>query len=293
VARILAIDPDPARTVILQRLVGEQLNADVVVATSADDAISALATSRPDVILTSSLLAPTEGQQLAAHLRAAPALDYLPVLTIPPFVDDGEDAPTSLLSRFLRRRMPARRAYDVEAVASRIREALAQSTESAREGALSAARLQLLEAPSQDEPEEPADLLRALEAELKRFCGLNPRATRWERSELPWLESIRLTWGAELRLLNISCSGLLVESGLRMTLGNRTDFQLEDCDNRDFVIPGRVVRSDVSSVNSLGVKYVTAAVFEKPFEALGPDGSLPPEVSQGRRMRRQSVGPCL
>jgi hypothetical protein len=89
-----------------------------------------------------------------------------------------------------------------------------------------------------------------------------------------------------LRLLNISCSGLLVESGLRMTLGNRTDFQLEDCESRDFVIPGRVVRSDVSSVNSLGVKYVTAAVFEKPFESLGPDGSLPPEISQGRWSRR-------
>jgi len=288
VARILAIDPDPARTVILQRLVGEQLNAEVVVATSAHDAISALAESRPDVILTSSLLAPNEGQQLAAHLRAAPALDYLPVLTIPPFVDN-EDQPTSLLSRFLRRRMPTRPAYDVDAVASRIREALEQSHESARHGSLTPARLQLLEEQSQEESQDPDDVLRVLDAELKRFCGLiaqQERAPRWERSELPWLESIRLTWGAELRLLNISCSGLLVESGLRMTLGNRTDFQLEDCESRDFVIPGRVVRSDVSSVNSLGVKYVTAAVFEKPFESLGPDGSLPPEISQGRWWRR-------
>ncbi len=288
-AKILAIDPDPARTVILQRLVGEQLNAEVVVATSADDAISSLAQSRPDVILTSSLLAPTDGEQLAAHLRAAPALDYLPVLTIPPFVDDGEDQPTSLLSRFLRRRMPARPAYDVDAVASRIREALEQSHESARDGSLSPARLQLLEEPSLEGPQDPDDLLRLLDAELKQFCGLTAqqeRAPRWERSDLPWLESIRLTWGAELRLLNISCSGLLVESGLRMTLGNRTDFQLEDCDSRDFVIPGRVVRSDVSSVNSLGVKYVTAAVFEKPFESLGPEGSLPPEISQGRWWRR-------
>ena len=231
-ARILAIDPDPARTVILQRLVSKQLNAEVVVATSADDAISSLAKSRPDVILTSSLLPPTEGQQLAAHLRAAPALDYLPVLTIPPFVDNGEDQPTNILSRFLRRRMPTPPSYDVDAVTLRIREALAQSTESAREGALSPARLQLLEEPSHDGSQETDDLLRTLDAELMRYCGLSPqqeRAPRWERSELPWLESIRLTWGAELRLLNISCSGLLVESGLRMTLGNRTDFQLEDC----------------------------------------------------------------
>ena len=136
---------------------------------------------------------------------------------------------------------------------------------------------------------ESVSLLRMLDAELERYCGLTPhkeRATRWERCELPWLESIRLTWGAELNLLNISSSGLLVESGIRMTLGNRTDFQMEDCDRRDFVIPGRVVRSDVSTVNSLGVKYVTAAAFEKPFEAIGPDGSLPPIIAQPRGFRR-------
>jgi hypothetical protein len=51
-------------------------------------------------------------------------------------------------------------------------------------------------------------------------------------------------------------------------------------------MPGRVVRSDVSSVNTLGVKYVTAAVFEKPFDAIGPDGSLPPDFTHRRWPRR-------
>jgi hypothetical protein len=51
-------------------------------------------------------------------------------------------------------------------------------------------------------------------------------------------------------------------------------------------MPGRVVRSGVASVNSLGVKYVTAATFEKPFESIGPDGSLPPEFSYRRWPRR-------
>jgi hypothetical protein len=39
-------------------------------------------------------------------------------------------------------------------------------------------------------------------------------------------------------------------------------------------------------VNSLGVKYVTAAVFEKPFELIGPDGSLPPILPQRSGFRR-------
>jgi hypothetical protein len=89
-----------------------------------------------------------------------------------------------------------------------------------------------------------------------------------------------------LRLLNMSSSGLLIESGIRMTLGNRTDFQIAGADDLEFVMPGRVVRSGVASVNSLGVKYVTAATFEKPFESIGPDGSLPPEFSYRRWPRR-------
>lgn len=285
-ARILAIEPDPDRTVILQRLVSEKLDAEVVVASSADDAIHVLSERQPDLILTSMLLSLDEDQQLAAHLRSAPALDHLPVLTIPPFTEPGVKQ-EGLISRFFRRRHTNEPAYDAGAVASRIRDAIDQSRADAARfnDSRRPARVLLLERPSERAMEDTLSLLRTLDAELERYCGLAPhkeRAPRWERFELPWLESIRLTWGAELRLLNISSSGLLIESGIRMTLGNRTDFQLEDRDDRDFVIPGRVVRSDVSSVNSLGVKYVTAAVFEKPFELIGPDGSLPPIVRYRR-----------
>jgi CheY-like chemotaxis protein len=291
-AHILAIEPDPDRVVILQRLVSDKLQADVVVATSTDEAISSLSNNQPDLILTSSLLSPSEGDQLAAHLRQVPALDYLPVLTIPPLVASDEGHRT-LVSRLIRRRAQTRPAYDLDAVTTRIKEALEQSlADTIRNSDWRYARALLLENGPQSETEETEDtinMLRTLDAELEKYCGLSPqqeRAPRWERGDLPWLESIRLTWGADLQLLNISCSGLLVESGIRMTLGTRTDFELEDSDNRDFVIPARVVRSDVSSVNSLGVKYVTAAVFEKPFEAIGPDGSLPPILPQRRGFRR-------
>jgi CheY-like chemotaxis protein len=292
VARILAINPDPGQKTILQRLVGERLNAEVVVTASADDAIDAMAETQPDLILTTSLLSPAEGDQLAAHLRDTPALDHLPILTIPPLVDDSEiEHAASMWSRFLRRQPETRPVYDANIVASRIEEALVQSkADAARYADRSRpARLLLIEDKSREVEPVTQSLNRTLDAELERYLGLSPhqeRAPRWERSDLPWLESIRLTWGVELRLVNISCSGLLVESGIRMTRGNRTDFQMEDCDRRDFVIPGLVVRSDVSSVTSLGVKYITAAVFEKPFESIGPDGSLPPILPQRRGFKR-------
>jgi hypothetical protein len=140
--------------------------------------------------------------------------------------------------------------------------------------------------------QEENSLVYTLDADLARFLGVQPqqdRAPRWERSDLLWLENIRLSWGANLHLLNMSSSGILVESGIRMTVGNLTDFEFEDREARDYVMSGRVVRSDVAAVTSMGVKYVTAAVFDKPFESIGPDASAPPERAYRRLRRRQPV----
>lgn len=292
-AQILAIESDPEKIVILRRLVSDKLDADVLVADSIESAIDTLEAKRPDVIVTSSLLSPSDDQQLADHLRQAPSLDHLPVLTLPPLVDThDEHASDGLVSRlFRRRRRQAWPAYDADAIAARIEDALQQSKRDAPRYAdlwQRPARLLLME------PDEPAQeensLVYTLDADLARFLGIQPqqdRAPRWGRSDLQWLEGIRLTWGANLHLLNMSSSGLLVESGIRMTVGNLEDFEFEDREMRDYVMSGRVVRSDVAAVTSLGVKYVTAAVFDKPFESIGPDSSLPPERAYGRLRRRQ------
>jgi CheY-like chemotaxis protein len=294
-AKILAIESDPERIVILRRLVSEKLDADVIVADSIESAIATLDAKRPDVIVTSSLLSPGDDQQLADHLRNAPSLDHLPVLTLPPLVDtDDAGSRDGLMSRlFRRRRRQSWPAYDADAVAARIDDALKQSKRDAPRYAdlwQRPARLLLME------PEEPAQeetsLVYTLDADLARFLGIQPqqdRAPRWERSDLLWLENIRLTWGANLHLLNMSSSGLLVESGIRMTVGNLEDFEFEDREERDYVMSGRVVRSDVATVTNLGVKYITAAVFDKPFESIGPDNSLPPQRAYRRLLRRRQL----
>lgn len=292
-AKILAIETDPEKIVILRRLVGEKLGADVLVADSIESAIDTLDAKRPDVIVTSSLLSPGDDQQLADHLRQAPAFDHLPVLMLPPLVDvDDAEVSDGLMSRlFRRRRRQSWPTYDADAVAARIEDALQQSKRDAPRFAdlwQRPARLLLMEpeAPTQEEN----SLVYTLDADLARFLGVQPqqdRAPRWERSDLLWLENIRLTWGANLHLVNMSSSGILVESGIRMTVGNLTDFEFEDREARDYVMSGRVVRSDVAAVTSMGVKYVTAAVFDKPFESIGPDTSLPPERAYRRLRRRQ------
>jgi CheY-like chemotaxis protein len=68
--RILAVEPDADRGALLGRLVQESLNTNVVLATSADNAIAAMTVEPPDLILMSVLLTATEDQRLLAHLRA-------------------------------------------------------------------------------------------------------------------------------------------------------------------------------------------------------------------------------
>src|SRR5262245_19029445 len=224
-ARILAIDSDPDQIAILRRLVSDMLDADVIAVASTDDAIRTLGVSSPDVILTSSLLSPADGQRLAEHLKRDPSLDYVPVLTLPLLADSNEPEARrpGLMSRLLRRRQPSWPAYDKHAVTSRIEEALEQSrTDAELYGEVwRPARLLLMADPTpQAEPAtESVELVRLLDATIELPAGTTPqraRAPRWTRFELPWLEGIKVDWGADVRLLNLSRSGLLVESGIRM-----------------------------------------------------------------------------
>jgi hypothetical protein len=99
----------------------------------------------------------------------------------------------------------------------------------------------------------------------------NERAPRLCSSAVPWLSSVKLSWGLEVELLNISSSGLLIESGARFTAGGATEFVLRGTDGPRSV-RARFVRSRVSSADAPGVRYQTAAVFESRLELGGlPD----------------------
>jgi hypothetical protein len=293
-ARILAIEPDPVRGMTLERLVSEHLGAEVVLMSSAGDALDTLADVPPDVILTSSLLAPGEDEQLAAHLRAAPELDHLPVLTIPPLLQlaDAPPAPKrSLWARLfrIRRRQEPWPPYDFAAIASRIEEALEQSKDEIRESEIERpARLFLLDTrrpllleagrPHVDERRSTA-LVRYGELPTDDDLGRwSSRSRRWSGQDLPWLAGIELTSGTPsrptLRLLNMSSTGLLVESNVRMAAGHKAGFHLAGSDREQLVVQARVVRADPSDRDQSGVTHVVAAKFDRPFDSLGLIRSL-------------------
>jgi hypothetical protein len=230
------------------------------------------------LILTSMLLASHEEQDLVAHLRATSSLRHIPVLTIPVVAASSgvETRATGLFARFRRRRQPpVWPMYNVNAVITRIEEALEQSKIAAAQAKRDAEEQAALRQIVEVAPEPMVEpILKTTDAPVHHALdpdvvsnGSRKRARRLPVSDVPWLSTVKLAWGQTMRLLNISSSGVLVESGVRLSPGTTTKIQL-DGTGLALTVPARVVRCRVSDVNSLGVKYETAAMFERPVEEL-------------------------
>ncbi|HEY7187556.1 MAG TPA: PilZ domain-containing protein [Vicinamibacterales bacterium] len=269
--RILAIEPDLERGTLLRRLLRNSLRADVTVAPSTKAALTALSAHAPDLILTSSLIAPQDERDLVTHLRETPALRHLPVLTMPPVAEPTASQTRGLFARLRRQRPNAvAPAYDFSAVAARIEEAIMQS-----KTALAAAAL---EPPAVVVEQPEPEIIEASTAQPIVVCAdvfaIRKRPMRWASWQLPWFSSINLPWTVDLRLINISRSGVLVESGARIAPGATMSFRIVG-PGRDLTMPARIVRSEVAKVDRLGVKYHAAAVFDYAFETLMPEESEP------------------
>lgn len=275
--RILAVEPDPACGEILKQLIEGRANAEVVVVTSPEAAVGALSSQLPDVLLLSALLPPSGEDQVMWQLRRTDPEHRVPVLMIPPAVDLAEpEAIARRFTLFKRRSSPPRRGtYDPVALGTRIVEALQQSrlawATSTRDHDLAAEGGST--AGVEAEPETDAIVhQRTLAAAVPDVLLFSPRprvrsgrAHRLAAAELPWPCSLETRDGTEVDLLNISNSGLLIESSLKFAPQSATEFHLLGPDST-LILPARFVRSSVSAVDTLGVRYQAAAVFSRKVE---------------------------
>jgi hypothetical protein len=93
----------------------------------------------------------------------------------------------------------------------------------------------------------------------------SPRAQRRNPADVPSVSSVKFPWGLEARLLNISRTGLLFESGTRIPADSCE--QLTLCGpGTEIHVPSCFVRSEVAIVSGLGVKYHIAVMFSTPLE---------------------------
>jgi PilZ domain len=95
------------------------------------------------------------------------------------------------------------------------------------------------------------------------------RALRRSRGDLPWLSTVKLPWGLEVNLINISSTGMLIETSSKFAPGSATQFELAG-QGTTLLVPARFVRSEIAAAGMYGVKYHAAVIFnsEVAFPAL-------------------------
>jgi hypothetical protein len=291
-ANILAIEPDKERGDHLRRFIGEHVDAEITLASSSDLAIAALASRTPDVVLTSALLSPAEESRLLSHLKSRDATRDLVVLTVPPVLASEPPPQSGWTLPFLKSRATPWRAYDPDAVGGRIADALQRARALKRrlplqpDGPAVATRARastsaLSEVAALSTADRPGGLVLAAPPDhIQR--GRHHRAYRWTPEDVRWLRGVQAPWGLSLRLVNISSSGLLLESGSKLIPESATELRLLGM-GMSLVVPVRVVRSEIAQVTGTGVRYHTAAAFQQKFELLPESSAAPPRATASLR----------
>lgn len=283
-ARLLALEADPARRRALTALVRDHVGLDPVIVESVAAAIAAIEGSPPDLILVPALLPPSDDEELRAHLSGLDAAPYTQTLTLPALnqlADPPAEEPHGggLLGKVFQRRPapPPGPRYDRTQLARQIAEALRHAGQLRLEYAERLACQQAMEDLAHESGlvlASAADVPRASDASVRKQLPDRAReerrvAPRKSPAEIPWLAAVKLTEGPELTLINISSTGVLVETGSSFTPGATTHFHL--CGpGTDLVVPVRVVRSEVASRDGLGARYRVAGAFATTIDLAGP-----------------------
>jgi CheY-like chemotaxis protein len=91
VALVLAVDPDRRQGKALDRLTTELDGHEVVVASSANEAVALINHRMPDLVLFPLLLTPADEEALTSRLRSLPGADAVHTLTIPLLASEESD----------------------------------------------------------------------------------------------------------------------------------------------------------------------------------------------------------
>lgn len=304
--RILAIEPNPVRAITLKDLLREHDLVDLAIVGSVEEAIDSIARRVPDLVITSTFLPPADEAALTLYLRQLPGASHVQVLIVPHFTTHPVTRPQDAAGGFRLRRRPAPGppTCDLEWVRRQIADYLEQariasslSVEpdmtyeplrffASEQTALVKPELRLV----RPNEEEIASLGKE-DADGESFAQQRPdrrRERRWSSAELPWLWSARTSSGAELKLVDVSNGGVLVETGAKIAPGSTVDFRLIGKDT-DLSVPARVLRSTVSQVDALGVRYYIAAAFARELHIM----ELAPKSLAGLRAAGDPCQPDL
>jgi hypothetical protein len=258
---------------------------------SFESAAAEMRADRPDLVLVSAVLPPRAEDQVVTLLKELDPDGMVPVLTIPPIVESGDDVGSRrrLFSMLARKRPQGPKLpYDPDALLSRIGETLAhvrqmKNTPRLRLAPKPAASTELVvyQGDLQTRPAlavvgkpEPTSLM------LSR--RRTHRAHRLPPDALPWRCTLTTPAGLIVRMINVSSTGVLFESPLKFAPDSELSLGLLSPQAK-LDLPARIVRSEVSAVNGLGVTYQTAATFGENIELINAlSGSASDSTASGQ-----------
>jgi hypothetical protein len=246
----------------------------MVMVDSVKAAIASIAQQTPDLIVAPTLMLPAEEAELLAHMKGMASAPYVQMITLPPLDLLAEPAPTPAPRRdlfgslFNSRPTSLGLTYGGGIVAAQIIDGLARAKKLRMEYAEALACAEAIAA------RETALVLAGrvvVEAAVQHAVARDERrvALRREKGDVPWLSAIKLDSGGELLIVNISSTGVLVETGSKFSPGSTADLHLSG-PGTNLVVPARFVRSDVAHIDGLGVRYHAAAAFTKELDLDGP-----------------------
>jgi CheY-like chemotaxis protein len=266
--RVLAVEPDPYRGRRLKAVLDTRLGQAAHIVASAEEAIRALERELPDLVLTSSFLSPAAVRTLTAHLRSRPDASHVPVLITPQLADAQSAAAPSPRFGWLRRPHSLSEPCEPPAFLQQLDEYFqqARAARAARDLVVPVSRV--VDAAEMPIVEHPHSIvLRASASDGGPTPGRpsdRRRMVRLRHEQLPWLSVARLPWGSDVDVVDVSRSGVLVETTSRMTPGTVVDLEFLGKD-LNATVPSRILRTSVGHVDRLGVRYRVAAAFTRDF----------------------------
>jgi hypothetical protein len=85
-------------------------------------------------------------------------------------------------------------------------------------------------------------------------------AERYSAAACDWLAAVRLRFGDDMTVINVSRGGLLVETGARLLPNARIELQASILGDT-CVMQVHVLRSQVCAIRSAGIRYRAAVAF--------------------------------
>ena len=260
-SHILAIESDRKRRTMLMGLIREHVLADVTMVDSVKEAVASFERQQPDLIIAPALLSPEDSERLHSHVKwhADPHVQMVTLPALDMLREAPEERPRFALFGW-RRPVTLGLQYDPSMVARQIADrldcALTLRAESARD------LRPLLRKP------EAMVAVKPIQGNASRPAAATVVALRERAERMPaTLWAVRMPWGSDVEMVNISRTGVLLESGSKVSPGVTLELQLTGMGQSRIVL-ARFVRSEISRVDRLGVRYHAAAQFEQPLDIL-------------------------